>query len=101
MWDRDALVPLRACRRQAGFGRLGVIGWILALAAAALIRGALFHMVWDRVLFAPVDAFAHHEPDARYEAVSLSVHPKKEAFDPRPRLLVFQGPATVRTTGGC
>jgi hypothetical protein len=30
--------------------------------------------------------------------VSLPVHPENQLFDPRPRLLVFQGPATRRTT---
>lgn len=69
MWDGDELALLRAFRRQAGFGRMGAIGWILFLAAAAAILGALFWMGWDRLLFAPVDAFAHHEPDARYEAL--------------------------------
>ena len=30
--------------------------------------------------------------------VSLPVHPLNEIFDPRPRLMVFQGPVTKRTT---
>ncbi|HTY18501.1 MAG TPA: hypothetical protein VMH82_12310 [Myxococcota bacterium] len=30
--------------------------------------------------------------------VSLPVHPNNELFDPQPRLLIFQGPVTVRTT---
>ncbi len=30
--------------------------------------------------------------------VSLTVHPDNQLFDPQPRLLIFQGPVTVRTT---
>jgi len=42
-----------------------VIAWLLGVAVIA----ALFWVAWDRLLFAPVEGFAYHEPDARYEAL--------------------------------
>jgi len=49
----------------AGFGRVGLIAWLLVVAAIA----ATFWVAWERLLFAPVEGFAYHEPDARYEAL--------------------------------
>lgn len=39
------------------------------LAAIGLVGGAFHSSCADRFLFAPSDGFAHHEPDARYEAL--------------------------------
>jgi len=54
---RGALWLLRTARRY----------WYVGAVLAGLVL--LFPLVADRLLFAPSEGFAHHEPDARYEAL--------------------------------
>jgi hypothetical protein len=42
---------------------------IAAIASVPLVLSTLFTTCTDRFFFAPAEGFAHHEPDARYEAL--------------------------------
>src|SRR5262245_25316869 len=64
MREGIAREPPRASGRWVA--RLRVVAWILGLLTVAAV---VFSLAWERLLFAPVEGFAYHEPDRRYEAL--------------------------------
>lgn len=78
-------IPANEAIHLAALGTKGPIDSYPAIFADDPMRNALLEFGWLPTRHGAV-------------LVSLPVYPDNDVFDPRPRLLVFQGPMTLRTT---
>lgn len=78
-------VPANEAIRLAALGTMGPVGSYPEIFADAPMRDAMLEFGWLPTRHGSL-------------LVSLPVHARNELFDPRPRMLVFQGPLTLRKT---